>query len=55
MINQILLTTLYGEQTSAPQAPISLGTPTEVDAEHFTQFDFMAPGMFAFTVIFLQF
>jgi len=53
LIHQILLTTLYGEQTTAAPQPVQIGTPAQIAAEHFTQFDFMAPGMFAFTAIFL--
>ncbi len=53
LIQQILLETLYGKDaTSAPQ-PVQIGAPSEVAVEHFTQFDFMAPGLFAFTAIFI--
>ena len=54
LIQQLIFTTLYGESASnAPQIPISLGNPAEVDSEHTTQFDLMAPGMFAFAAIFI--
>ncbi len=54
LIQQLLLTTLYGESaTKAPQLPVHLGNPAEVDSEHTTQFDLMAPGMFAFAAIFI--
>ncbi len=54
LIQQLLFTTLYGESaTNAPQSPIRLGNPAEVDSEHTTQFDLMAPGMFAFAAIFI--
>ena len=54
LIQQMLLTTLYGESaTKAPQLPVRLGNPAEVASEHTTQFDLMAPGMFAFSAIFI--
>lgn len=54
LIQQLLFTTLYGESaTKAPQLPIRLGNPAEVESEHTTQFDLMAPGMFAFAAIFI--
>ncbi len=54
LIQQLLFTTFYGEiATSAPQLPIQLGNPAEVDSEHTTQFDLMAPGLFAFAAIFI--
>ncbi|MHA2296433.1 MAG: ABC transporter permease [Candidatus Hodarchaeales archaeon] len=52
LIQQILITSMYGETTSTPQ-PVQIGTPSLVVAEHFTQFDIMAPGMFAFAAIFI--
>ncbi|MFX0209583.1 MAG: ABC transporter permease [Candidatus Hodarchaeota archaeon] len=53
LIQQILLTTLYGEQATSTPQPVQLGAPEEIAAQHFTQFDYMAPGMFAFAAIFL--
>ncbi|MHA2073475.1 MAG: ABC transporter permease [Candidatus Hodarchaeales archaeon] len=54
LIQQLLFTTFYGESaTNAPQLPVGIGNPAEVKSEHTTQFDLMAPGMFAFAAIFL--
>jgi ABC-2 type transport system permease protein len=54
LIQQLLFTTIYGESASkAPQIPVNLENPVEIDSEHTTQFDLMAPGMFAFAAIFL--
>lgn len=54
LIQQILFTTLYGDDaTRAPQIPINIGNPAAIDSEHTTQFDLMAPGMFAFSAIFI--
>ncbi|MHA2247816.1 MAG: ABC transporter permease [Candidatus Hodarchaeales archaeon] len=52
-IQQILLTTLYGEQALYSPQSVALGNLSGVQASHNTQFDFMAPGMFAFAAIFL--
>ena len=52
-IQHVLQKTLHGEQvTTAPQ-PVHIGTPSQVSVERYTQFDYMAPGMFAFAAIFL--
>lgn len=52
LIQQILVVTLYGEQTKMAQ-PIEMGNPSFVNAEHLTQFDIMTPGLFIFVVIFI--
>jgi ABC-2 type transport system permease protein len=52
LIQQILSITIYGEQSTIAQ-PVTIGTPSFVESDHFTQFDFMAPGMFVFAVIFI--
>ncbi|WP_455465051.1 ABC transporter permease [Candidatus Hodarchaeum mangrovi] len=53
LIQQILLITLYGEQALTVAQPVTLDNPLGVQSSHNTQFDFMAPGMFAFAAIFL--
>ncbi|MFX0016809.1 MAG: ABC transporter permease [Candidatus Hermodarchaeota archaeon] len=53
LIHQILLTTLYGEQALSVANPVTLGNPSGVKSSHFSQFDYMTPGMFAFAAIFL--
>jgi ABC-2 type transport system permease protein len=52
LIQQILVTAMYGEQDTMAQ-PVIIGDLSLVDAEQFTQFDLMAPGLFVFAVIFL--
>jgi ABC-2 type transport system permease protein len=52
LIQQILAITMYGEQDTISQ-PVTIGDPSLVEAEQFTQFDLMAPGLFVFAVIFL--
>ena len=53
LIQQILLETLYGKEALNNPQPVQIGSPEGVETEHFTQFDLMAPGMFAFAAIFL--
>jgi ABC-2 type transport system permease protein len=43
---------MYGEQEAVPQ-PVTIGSPSLVEAEEFSQFDLMTPGLFVFAVIFL--
>jgi ABC-2 type transport system permease protein len=52
LVQQILATTMYGEQEAVPQ-PVTIGSPSLVEAEEFSQFDLMTPGLFVFAVIFL--
>ena len=53
VIQQALAETIYGPEVSTIQSPITLGTPDLVDAKKYTQFDYFAPGLFAFATIFL--
>ena len=52
IIQQVLVETLYGVQPTSPVGPIQIGTPSLVEASRFTTFDYMAPGIFAYAVIF---
>lgn len=52
VIQQVILTTMYGEAAMNTPLPISIGTPSLVDAKFISQFDYMAPGLFAFAAIF---
>lgn len=53
VINQALAETIYGPSISSMQTPISLGSPDLVEVEKKSQFDYFAPGLFAFATIFL--
>lgn len=53
IIQQVLTTTVYGEQPTSVPRPIQIGSPSLVKASRLTQFDYMAPGIFAFASIFL--
>ncbi|MHA2298743.1 MAG: ABC transporter permease [Candidatus Hodarchaeales archaeon] len=53
LIQQIMASTLYGEQSANVPQPVQIGSPSLVAAEHFSQFDYIAPGMFAYAAIFI--
>ncbi|WXG43709.1 MAG: ABC transporter permease [Promethearchaeati archaeon SRVP18_Atabeyarchaeia-1] len=53
IVQQALVKTIYGNQPSAPSGPVNIGVPSLVSAVKFTEFDYMAPGLFAFAAIFL--
>ncbi len=53
IIQQVLVTTVTGDQSVSPSIPVRIGIPSLVEAEELTMFDYMAPGLFAFAAIFL--
>jgi ABC-type multidrug transport system permease subunit len=53
IIQQVLATTLYGQQTQSRLTPIQISSPSLVQASKTTAFEFMMPGIFAFASIFL--
>ncbi len=53
IMQQMLIVTLFGESAGAIHTPLGLGTPGLVAALKFSQFDYMMPGLFAFTAMFL--
>ncbi|UCE11571.1 MAG: ABC transporter permease [Candidatus Thorarchaeota archaeon] len=53
LVQQVLLNTLFGEQSMSLELPIEIGSPSSVVVSDMTQWDFMAPGMFAFAGVFL--
>ncbi|MFW9932436.1 MAG: ABC transporter permease [Candidatus Thorarchaeota archaeon] len=50
---QVLFTTIYGAQAGSLDLPITIGSPSMVYVSELTQWDFMAPGIFAFAAIFM--
>lgn len=52
LIQQIIISLLTGEQ-SVLKIPVLIGTPTLIETQKLTVFDFMAPGLFAYAAIFL--
>ena len=53
MIQQVLAVTIFGEQAMTMALPLSIAAPTQVTSSHLSQFDYMAPGLFAFSAIFI--
>ena len=53
VVQRALLITLVGESNLATPLPIQIANPSLISATQFTQFDYMAPGLFVFAGIFL--
>jgi ABC-type multidrug transport system permease subunit len=53
IIQQTLTTAVYGQQIKSLATPIQITSPSMVRASVTTTFDFFAPGLFAFSSIFL--
>jgi ABC-2 type transport system permease protein len=52
-IQQSLTVTMYGEAALSPPSPVIIGAPTMIETTKLTQFDYMAPGIFSFSAIFI--
>ncbi len=53
IVQQALVASVYGKPQTDIFRPIQIGTPSMVQVEKFTMFDYMAPGISAFAAIFL--
>lgn len=53
LVLQVLMKTIFGSEAMTIGLPIEIGSPALVESSTFTQWDFMAPGIFAFAAIFL--
>jgi ABC-2 type transport system permease protein len=53
ILKQVIMTTIQGNTQTVTPTPIQIGIPSMVTSSKFTQFDYMAPGLFAFSSIFL--
>jgi ABC-2 type transport system permease protein len=53
MLGQVLSSTLFGEAAVNTALPLELGAPARVASSHLNQFDYMVPGMFAYSAIFI--
>jgi ABC-2 type transport system permease protein len=53
LIQQVVLKTLFGSDATTLDLPINIGSPAMVEASTLSQWDFMAPGIFAFASIFM--
>jgi ABC-type multidrug transport system permease subunit len=53
IVQQTLVVTLVGEQAISASLPISVGSPSLVEAENVKLFDYFVPGLFAFGALFI--
>jgi len=53
LVQQAMLKTIFGSDAMTVSLPVEIGSPALVESSAFTQWDFMAPGIFAFAAIFL--
>ncbi|MFQ5831256.1 MAG: ABC transporter permease [Candidatus Thorarchaeota archaeon] len=53
LIQQVLLETMFGNDATTLDLPVNIGSPAMVEASTLSQWDFMAPGIFAFASIFM--
>lgn len=53
LVQEVLMKTIFGNDAMAIGLPVEIGSPELVESSTFTQWDFMAPGIFAFAAIFL--
>jgi ABC-2 type transport system permease protein len=53
LVQQVLLNTVFGSDAMTLNLPIDISSPALVESSMFSQWDFMAPGIFAFASIFL--
>ncbi|MHA2118051.1 MAG: ABC transporter permease [Candidatus Thorarchaeota archaeon] len=53
LVQQVILTTIFGSEATTLDLPVDIGSPSMVEASTFSQWDFMAPGIFAFASIFM--
>ena len=53
LVLEVLMKTIFGSEAMTIGLPIEIGSPALVESSTFSQWDFMAPGIFAFAAIFL--
>ncbi len=53
IVQRVFLTALFGNAQMSLEVPVQLTTPQLISANAFSQWDFMVPGMFAFSAIFI--
>ncbi|MFX1262225.1 MAG: ABC transporter permease [Promethearchaeota archaeon] len=53
IVQQVVLTTMFGSEATTLDLPVDVGSPSMVQASTLSQWDFMAPGIFAFASIFM--
>ncbi|MFW9926905.1 MAG: ABC transporter permease [Candidatus Thorarchaeota archaeon] len=53
IVQNVFLNTLFGEAQMSLDVPVQIPNPQLISADVFSQWDFMVPGMFAFSAIFI--
>ncbi len=53
LVQQVVLKTMFGIDATTLDLPVNIGSPALVEASTLSQWDFMAPGIFAFASIFM--
>ncbi|MFW9962288.1 MAG: ABC transporter permease [Candidatus Sifarchaeia archaeon] len=53
LVQEALMKTIFGSDAIAIGLPVEIGSPALVASSTFTQWDYMAPGIFAFAAIFM--
>lgn len=53
IVQRTLSTTIYGDKAASAPQPVRIGDPTMVASSQLSQFDYMAPGLFAYAAIFI--
>jgi len=53
IVQRALSTTIYGDEAASAPQPVRIGDPTMVASSQLSQFDYMAPGLFAYAAIFI--
>ncbi len=53
IVQQVFLRTLFGDVQISLDVPVQLTSPQLISASSFSQWEFMVPGMFAFSAIFI--
>ncbi|MHA2355043.1 MAG: ABC transporter permease [Candidatus Thorarchaeota archaeon] len=53
LVQQVVLRTMFGNDATTLDLPVNIGSPAMVEASTLSQWDFMAPGIFAFASIFM--
>jgi ABC-2 type transport system permease protein len=53
LVQEALICAIFGSDATAVGLPVDIGSPSLVESSTLTQWDFMAPGIFAFAAIFL--
>ena len=53
IVQQVFLSTLFGNAQISLEVPVDLTKPQFISANAFSQWDYMVPGMFAFSAIFI--